>query len=137
LLITNPRYNSFVSIGSAVGGVLNFDVTNTSDKLVHSYQFRYYSPVSVGNGSYGTQPDKGLLPGQSHNGSISAHEYAPLTFTIDFVQLADGTMWLASSPQPTIKTEGLNAGAKAAATCLLAVMNRDGVQRISQRILSD
>jgi hypothetical protein len=46
-------------------------------------------------------------------------------------------MWLASSPQPTIKTEGLNAGAKAAATCLLAVMNRDGVQRISQRILSD
>ena len=130
LLITNPRYYSFVSIGSAVAGVLNFDITNTSNKPVHSYEFRYYSPVSVGNGSYGTQPNKGLLPGQLHHGSISAHEYAPLTLTIDFVQFSDGTTWLASSPQPTIKTEGLNAGAKAAATYLLGVMNRDGVQTV-------
>src|SRR5213594_1274339 len=101
LLITNPRYYSFVSIGSAVGGVLTFDVTNSGNKIVHSYDLRYYSTVPVGNGSYGTQPDGGLLPGQSHHGSISAHEYAPLTVTIDFVQFADGTMWLASSPQPT------------------------------------
>jgi hypothetical protein len=130
LLITNPRYYSFVSIGSAVGGVLNFDITNTSNKLVHSYDCRYYSPVPVGNGSYGTQPDEGLLPGQLDHGSISAHEYAPLSVTIDFVQFADGTTWLDSSPHSTIKPEGLRAGAKAAATYLLDVMNRDGVQTV-------
>jgi hypothetical protein len=134
LLITNPRYYSFVSIGSAVGGVLNFDVTNTSNKLVHSYDCRYYSPVPVGNGSYGTQPDEGLLPGQSRHDSISAHEYAPLSLTIDFVQFADGTTWLDNSPQSTIKPEGLRAGAKAAATYLLEVMNRDGVQTVMARL---
>jgi len=130
LFITNPRYYSFVSIGSAVGGVLNFDVTNTSNKLVHSYDCRYYSPVPVGNGSYGTQPDEGLLPGQSRHDSISAHEYAPLTLTIDFVQFADGTTWLSNSAQSRVKPDGLTAGAKAAASYLLAVMSRDGVQTV-------
>src|ERR1700694_829063 len=41
LLISNPRYYSFTSIGSGVGGELRFEVTNRSDKLVHSYQCRY------------------------------------------------------------------------------------------------
>ena len=91
LLISNPRYYSFTSFGSAVGGVLRFDVTNRSNKLVHSYDCRYYSPVPVGNGSYGSHPEEGLLPGQSRDDSISAHEFAPLTLTIDFVQFADGT----------------------------------------------
>src|SRR5258705_11151308 len=69
LLISNPRYYSFMSIGSAVGGVLRFDITNKSNKVVHSYQCRYYSPVPVGNGAYGSQPEEGLLPGQSRNDS--------------------------------------------------------------------
>ncbi len=103
LLITNPRYYSFVSIGSAVGGVLHFDVTNNSDKLVHSYQCRYYSAVPVGNGAYGSQPEEGLLPKQLRHDCISAHEYAPLTLTIDFVQFADGTAWFSGSRQSTVK----------------------------------
>ena len=130
LLISNPRYYSFMSIGSGVGGVLRFDITNRSNKAVHSYDCHYYSPVPVGNGSYGSQPEEGLLPGRSRDDSISAHEYAPLTLTIDFVQFADGTTWFSNSPQSTVKPDGLRAGAKAAANYLLTVMSRDGVQTV-------
>ena len=129
LLISNPRYYSFMSIGSAVGGVLRFEVTNGSNKTIHSYDCRYYSPVPVGNGSYGSEPE-GLLPGRSRTDSISANEYAPLTLTIDFVQFADGTTWFSNSPQSTVKPDGLRAGAKAAAAYLLAVTNRDGTQTV-------
>jgi hypothetical protein len=119
-----------MSIGSRVGGVLHFDITNRSNRPVHSYDCRYYSPSPVGNGSYGSQPQKSLLPGQSCDDSISAHEYAPLTLTIDFVQFADGTTWFSNSPQSTVKPDGLRAGAKAAANYLLTVMTRDGVQAV-------
>src|SRR5258708_9936857 len=98
LLISNPRYYSFMSIGSGVGGYLRFDITNRSNKPVHSYSYRYYSPVRIGNGSLLAE---GLLPGYSRDDSISADEYAPLTLTIDFVQFEDGTTWFAKSPQST------------------------------------
>ena len=126
LLITYPRYYSFMSIGSGIGGILRFDITNRSNKPIHSYDCRYYSPVPVGNGSYGTGAGD-LLPGQSRKDSISAHEYAPLTLTIDFVQFEDSTTWFSNSPNSTVKAEGFEAGEKAATSYLLAVMNRDGV----------
>jgi hypothetical protein len=119
-----------MSIGSGIGGVLRFEVANGSNKVIHSYDCRYYSPVPVGNGSYGSNPEEGLLPGQSRDDSISAHEYAPLTLTIDFVQFADGTTWFSNSPQSTVKPDGLRAGAKAAASYLLTVMSRDGTQTV-------
>lgn len=130
LLIIRPRYYSFMSIGSGVGGALRVDITNRSNKPVHSYDCRYYSPVPVGNGSYGSQPEEGLLPGQSRDDSISAHEYAPLTLTIDFVQFEDGTTWFSNSPQSTVKPDGLRAGAKVAASYLLMVMTREGTQAV-------
>ena len=130
LLISNARYYSFMSIGSAVGGELRFDITNRSNKLVHSYQCRYYSAVRGGNGSHGTQPDNGLLTGQSRAHSISAHEYFPLTLTIDFVQFVDGTTWFSSSPDSMVKPDGLRAGATAAADYLVGVMNREGVESV-------
>lgn len=129
LIISNPRYYSFMSIGSGIGGVLRFEVMNRSNKVIHSYDCRYYSAVPVGNGSYGSQPEQ-FLPSQSRDDSISAHEYAPLTLTIDFVQFADGTTWFSDSPQSTVKPNGLRAGAKAAAKYLLTVMNRDGTQTV-------
>src|SRR6266404_1603886 len=85
LVVSNARYYSFMSIGSGVGGVLRFEVTNRSNKVIHSYDCRYYSPVPVGNGSYGTGAGD-LLPGQSRKDSISENEYVPPTLTIDFVQ---------------------------------------------------
>src|SRR5437870_13250445 len=41
LVINNPRYYSFMSIGSSGGGVLRFEFRNRSDMVVHSYQTRY------------------------------------------------------------------------------------------------
>lgn len=130
LLITNPRYYSFMSIGSAVGGVLRFDVINRSDKLVHSYDCRWYSPDPFADGAYGSQPDAGVLPGQMTEGSISAHDYAKLTLAIDFVQFADGTTWFSNGTEATAKPEGVTAGAEAAAKYLLEVLEREGAAAV-------
>jgi hypothetical protein len=118
-----------MSLGSAIGGVLRFNVVNRSNNPVHSYDCRYYSPVLVGNGSYGSHPET-FLPGQSREDSISAHEYAPLTLTIDFVQFADGTTWFSGSPESSVKPAGVKAGAQAAAAYLRDVMSRSGVQDV-------
>src|SRR5215831_1154181 len=133
LLISNPRYYSFMSLGYGIGGVLSFEITNRSNKVVHSYDCRYYSPVTGGNGSYGSQPE-GLLPGRSRGDSISAHEYAPLTLTLDFVQFADGSAWFSNSPQSTVKPDGFAAGANAAADYLLRLMNENEVQTVMETL---
>jgi hypothetical protein len=130
LLISSARYYSFMSIGSGIGGELNFVLTNRSIKPIHSYNCRYYSPVSEGNGAYGSQPDQGLLSGKSRTDSINRHDYVPLTLTIDFVQFADGTTWLSDRSDSTVTAEGLDAGAKAAALYLLKIMSRDGADRV-------
>jgi hypothetical protein len=129
LLISRPRYYSFMSLGFAIGGELRFDVANRSNNPVHSYDCRYYSPVSVGNGSYGNQPEA-FLPGESREDLISAHEFAPLTLTIDFVQFADGSTWFSGSPESSVKPDGVKAGAKAAVDYLRGVMSRGGVQNV-------
>ena len=126
LLITNPRYFAFASWGSAISGVLRYTVVNRSTKMVHSYACRHYSTARHGNGAYGSQPPGGLPPGQSQEDSIAAHDYYELTLTIDFVQFADGTMWFSGDPRATVKPEGVRAGAKAAGTHLLRMLERDG-----------
>lgn len=126
LLITNPRYFAFASLGSAVGGVLRYTVVNRRTKLVHSYACRHYSTTSHGNGAYGSQPPGGLPPGQSQEDSIAAHDYHELTLTIDFVQFADGAIWFSEDPKATVKPEGVRAGAKAAGAYLLRMLEQDG-----------
>src|SRR5215471_8991921 len=100
LLISNARYYWLISI-NGFSADLRFKITNRSNQVIHSYDCRYSSPVPVGNGSYGSQPE-GLLPGDSRDDSISAQEYAPPTLTIDFVQFVDGPAWFSSSPQSTV-----------------------------------
>src|SRR2546422_10854894 len=56
LLITYPRYYSFMSIGSGIGGTLRFGITNRSKKPAHSYDSCYYSLVPFRNGSYRMRP---------------------------------------------------------------------------------
>jgi hypothetical protein len=78
LLITNPRYYAFMSLGSAIGGVLRFEIINRGDKPIYSYHCRWYSPNQIGNGAYGAWAnthETSLLPRQSTEGSISAHDY--------------------------------------------------------------
>ncbi len=137
LLITNPKYYSFMSIGSAIGGVLRFNILNRSDKPIHSYQCRWYSPNQMGNGAYGAwanPQEASLLPTQSTEGAISAHEYFELTLTMDFVQFSDGTTWFSSSSNATVKPEGVEAGAKAAADYLRKVLEREGAAAVIQEL---
>jgi hypothetical protein len=126
-----------MSISSAIGGVLRFDIINRSDKPIHSYQCRWYSPNQMGNGAYGAwanSQEANLLPGQPTEGGISAHEYFELTLTMDFVQFADGTTWFSTSPEATVKPEGLEAGAKAAAEYLRKVLEREGAAAVIREL---
>jgi len=134
LSVINPRYYSFMSIGSTIGGVLRFDVMNRSNKAVHSYDCRWYSPDPFADGAYGSHPQAGLLPGQITEGSVSAHDYARLTLTVDFVQFADGTTWFSNVPEATVKPKGIEAGAKAAAKYLLGVLERDGEAAVMEAL---
>jgi len=134
LLITNPRYYSFMSIGSGIGGELRFDIVNRSEKLVHSYACRHYSPDTGGNGAYGSHPEGGLPPGQLREDSIATHFYHDRTLTIDFTQFADGATWLSNAPEATVKPKGLSVGAKAAATYLLKVLEQDGLQTVIEAL---
>lgn len=126
-----------MSIGSAIGGVLRFDIINRSDKPIHSYHCRWYSPNQMGNGAYGAwgnPQEASLLPTQSTEGTISAHEYFELTLMIDFVQFSDGTTWFSSSPKATVKPEGVEAGAKAAAVYLRKMLEREGAAAVMQEL---
>lgn len=137
LLITNPRYYSFMSLGSAIGGVLRFDVINRSGKPVHSYECRWYSSNQMGGGAYGAwagPEETSLLPGRSTEGAISADKYFDLTLTIDFVQFADGSMWFSNARGATVRPEGVESGAKAAAEYLRQVLEREGAEAVMQRL---
>jgi uncharacterized protein YodC (DUF2158 family) len=137
LLITNPRYYSFMSIGSAIGGVLRFEIINRSDKPIHSYHCRWYSPNQMGNGAYGAwanSQEGSLLPTRSTEGAISAHEYFQLTLTIDFVQFSDGTTWFSTSPEATVKPGGVEAGARDAAEYLCRLLDREGAAAVMREL---
>ncbi|HET6853114.1 MAG TPA: hypothetical protein VFH46_12480 [Pyrinomonadaceae bacterium] len=134
LLITNPRYFAFASLGSSVGGVLRYTIVNRSTKLVHSYTCRHYSSGPHGNGAYGSHPPEGLSPGQSREDSIAAHDYHELTLTIDFVQFDDGTMWFSGDQRSTVKPEGIRAGAKAAGAHLLRVLEQHGPDAVMESL---
>lgn len=134
LLISDPRYFAFKSLNSAVGGVLRYKVVNRSGKPVHSYATRHYSPAPHGNGAYDSHPPGGLLPGQSREDSIAAHDYVEMTLIIDFVQFVDGTTWFSEAPDSTVKPEGVAAGAKAAATHLFGVFERGGAAAVIEAL---
>ncbi len=126
-----------MSIGSAIGGVLRFNITNISNKPVHSYHCRWYSPNPMGNGAYGASggpEETALVPGQSSEGSVSSHEYFELTLTIDFVQFADGSMWFSNEREATVKPEGVEAGAKAAGDYMRKVLERDGAAAVMEEL---
>ena len=126
-----------MSIGSAVGGVLRFGIINRGDKPVHSYNCRWYSANRLGNGAYGAwanSHETSLLPGQSTQGVISAHEYFELTLTIDFVQFADGATWFSTSSNATVKPEGVEAGASAAAEYLRTLLAREGAAAVLREL---
>ena len=126
LQVLRPRLYSFASLGSRIETMLRFDIRNISDKTIHSYFWRHASPVMEANGGFGCQPQGGLPPGACQHETAYLPWRGPLTITIDFVQLSDGTVWLTSDPQSVITRAGLDAGARAGGDYLLRVWRQRG-----------
>lgn len=140
LQINDPRYYSFASLGSRVGTLLRFSVVKTSSETVHSYTWRHSSPVLFENGAYGVHPEHGLASGRSQPEACHLGQRCPLTLTTDFVQFADGSTWFSTSDGGVVQPVGVEAGARAAATYLLEVLEREGsdaVLRTLPRIHAD
>ena len=140
LQILRPRVYSYASLGSRIEKLLRFDVRNIGDKTIHSYFWRHASPVTEANGGFGCQPQGGLSPGACQHETAWLSWPGPLTITIDFVQLSDGTVWLTSDPQSAITHAGLDAGARAAGDYLLRVWRQggtDGLAAVLGRIHAD
>lgn len=126
----NSRFYSFMAIGSAIGTVLRIDVKNISDKPIHSFTISYRSPEPTDTGSGGWHPEKPLQAGQSEAIGINSNGDDRITFTVDFVQFADGTVWYADPPGDTVKPEGVRAGKQAAHQYLLGILNADGAYAV-------
>lgn len=128
--LVSPRFYSFMSIGSSIGTVLKLVVKNVSDKPIHSFTVSYRSSEPTDTGSGGWQPETLLLPGQSHTIGTSSQGDDRVTFTVDFVQFADGDVWYANPPRATVKPEGVRAGAQAATEYLRKILEGDGAAAV-------
>jgi hypothetical protein len=126
LQVLRPRLCSYARLGSRIETMLRFDLRNISDKSIHSYFWRHASPVLEANGGFGCQPQGGMSPDACQHETAYLAWRGPLTITIDFVQLSDGTVWLTSDPQSVITRAGLDAGTRAAGDYLLRVWRQDG-----------
>jgi hypothetical protein len=130
IALMSPRFYSFMSIGSAIGSVLQLDVKNMSGKPIHSFTVSYSSPEPTDTGSFGCQPETLLQPGQAHTVGKSSQGDDPVTFSVDFVQFADGDVWYATPPRATVKPEGVRAGAQAATEYLRKVLESEGAAAV-------
>lgn len=128
--LIHPRFYSFMSIGSSVGSVLQLDARNVSDKPIHSFVVSYRSPEPTDTGAIGVQPEIVLRPDQVETIGVSSNGNDRVSFSVDFVQFADGDVWYASPPRATVKPEGIRAGAQAATEYLRKVLESDGAAAV-------
>jgi hypothetical protein len=130
LRIVDTRFYSFMSIGSSVGSVLNLDFKNVSSRPIHSFSVSYYSPDPLDTGSFGCQPQTFLQPEHLETTSVSSRGRDRVTFSVDFVQFADGDVWYSDPLKATVKPEGVRAGAEAATKHLLRILKSDGAAAV-------
>lgn len=130
LRIVDTRFYSFVSIGSSVGSVLKLDFKNVSSRPIHSFSVSYYSPDPLDTGSFGCQPQTLLQPGHLETTSVSSRGTDRVTFSVDFVQFADGEVWYPDPQKASVRPEGVRAGAQAATKHLLAILQSDGAAAV-------
>lgn len=124
--LINGRFYSFMSIGSSIGSVLKIDVENVSDKPIHSFSVSFHSLEPTDTGSIGVRAEILLQPGNSETIGKSSNGNERATVSVDFVQFANGEVWYADPPRNTVKPEGVQAGARAAADYLRQVLKSDG-----------
>ena len=130
LHLINQRFYSFMSVGSSIGSVLKIDAENVSDKPIHSFSVSHYSLEPTDTGSFGIQPETLLQPEQTEIIGTSSNVNERMTFSVDFVQFADGEVWYADPPQTIVKPEGVQAGARAAKDYLRQVLKSDGAAAV-------
>ncbi len=126
LRIVGTRFYSFMSIGSSVGSVLRLDFKNVSDKPIHSFTISHHSLDPLDTGAFGCQPQTLLQPEHLETTGVSSRGRDRVTFSVNFVQFADGDVWYADPPKATVKPEGVRAGARAATDHLIRVLESGG-----------
>jgi hypothetical protein len=134
LQVIRPRLYSYASLGSRIGTSLRFDLRNISDKTIHSYFWRYASPVTESNGGFGCEPEGGLSPDNHQHETAHLAWRGPVTITIDFVQFLDGDLWLSFDPQSSVTLAGLHAGSRRAADHLLRVWRGGGMESLADAL---
>lgn len=130
LRLVSPRFYSFMSIGSSIGSVLKLEAKNVSYKPIHSFFVSYHSLDPLDMGGMGIQPETLLQPKQSATIGTSSRGNETVTFSVDFVQFADGDVWFASPPTENVKPEGVQAGDQAANRYLHEVLESDGAETV-------
>jgi len=130
LRIVDTRFYSFMSIGSSIGSVLKLDFKNVSSKPIHSFDISYHSPDPLDTGAFGCQPQTHLQPEQLETTGVSSRGKDRVTFSVDFVQFADGETWYSDPPKATVKPEGVRAGAQAAINHLLRILESGGAMAV-------
>ena len=125
-----PRFYSFMSIGSSIGSVLEADVKNVSGKPIHSFTISYHSLEPSDTGSSGVQPETLLQPKESQTIGTRSNGNDTVTFSVDFVQFADGEVWFADPPRATVKPEGVRAGTQASFDYLRKILEQYGAAAV-------
>jgi hypothetical protein len=128
--LVKPRFYSFMAIGTSIGSVLKVDVKNISSRPIHLFTVSYRSPEPSDTGSGGWQPKKPLQSGQSEIIGMSPNSNHIVTFSVDFVQFADGDIWCADPPRATVKPLGVQMGAQAAREYLLKTLESGGAAAV-------
>lgn len=130
LVIRNPRFYSHWSWGYGIGGTLNYDVVNVSQKPVHSFYESQDSGEPQGPGGTLSQPESALKPGDSMSARTSVSGKGRVTLTFEFVQFADGTTWYSNTGQKLVHPDGVRAGAREAAEHLIKVLESSGPEAV-------
>ena len=130
LHIVGTRFYSFMSLGSSIGSVLKLDFKNVSNKPIHSFSVSYYSSDPLDKGGFGCQPQTLLQPDHIETTGVSSRGRDRMTFSVDFVQFADGDVWYSDPPKDSVKPEGVRAGSQAAAKHLLRILESNGAAAV-------
>lgn len=131
LRVLNPRLYSQLRLGSGLETMLRFELRNVSSKTIHSYVWRHVSSVKYANGGAGCHPENGLAPDACQAEAMHLTWRGPQTVTVDFVQFADGTVWLSADPLSLVTRQDLDTGTRTAIDHLLRVRRESGITAVT------
>jgi hypothetical protein len=130
LVIRNPRFYSHWSWGHGIGGTLDYEVVNVSQKPIHSFTTSHRSAEPWDTGASGSHPESPLKPGDSMSMKTSVSGKSRIAMTMDFVQFDDGTTWYSNDGQKYVHRDGVRAGARDAAKHLIKVLETSGPEAV-------